>query len=298
MSAHDTTHPAPRTRRTATTVATTLAALLGAALSQGCDDPRDPTAPDAVVTARGISGASDHTVRHGLLVRVIAISGDVDPHIPEFGASIGSPNNGSSPGLHAATGRREINWDGVPAAFTNTNAFPADFFNKNAPRGTIYEAVGGTGLRVSDNNFADINPTYGTDLIPFSEPKLFAPIGTNVLDVEFRIPGTETPAIVQSFGAVVVDVDKQNVSRLRCFDKNGHLIADVAVPTRADPDEYSLVGVTFKKPLIARVRLILGDTPLGAGINDVSSGGTKDVVVLDDFLYSEPQPLKPAKPEK
>ena len=38
--------------------------------------------------------------------------------------------------------------------------------------------------------------------------------------------------------------------------------------------------------------MTLGDAPIGAGVNDVSSGGTADVVVLDDFLYSEPQPLQ------
>jgi hypothetical protein len=263
--------------------------LAGGALVVGCNGADQSTTAPAPAGA-GIEAKADDPTRSGLLENVVAISGDVDPHIPEFAASIGEPNNGAEPGFHA-TGRRQINWDGVPAQFTNTDAFPANFFNVNSPRGTVYEAVGGTGLRVSDNNFADINPTYGTDLIPFSEPKLFAPIGSNVLDVRFFIPGTEQPAVVQSFGAVVVDVDKQDVSRLQAFDKNGHLIADVPVPTRADPDEYSLVGVTFKKPLIAEVRLILGDTPLGAGVNDVSSGGTADVVVLDDFIYSEPQPL-------
>ncbi len=98
-------------------------------------------------------------------------------------------------------------------------------------------------------------------------------------------------AAVRSFGAVVVDVDKANTSRLQAYDRDNRLIADVPVPVRADPDEYSLVGVTFEEPIITRIVLTLGEVPIGAGIDDLSSGGGGDVVVLDDFLYSEPQPL-------
>jgi hypothetical protein len=261
----------------ATTYAAALAALLGGALVQACgDDGGDLTDPGSAAILR----------------TVINLSGDVDPHIPEFGAAIGAVDNKSETGLHAATGRREINWDGVPTPFLNSDTFPAAFFNVNAPRGAIYEAEGGTGLRVSDNNFGDVNPSYATELIPFSDPKMFAPIGTNRFELRFRIPGTDTAAVVQSFGAVIVDVDKANVSRLQAYDKDDRLIADVPAATRKDPDEYTLVGVRFDRPAIARVVLTLGDTPIGAGIDDVTQGGTKDVVVLDDLLYSEPQPIQ------
>jgi hypothetical protein len=121
---------------------------------------------------------------------------------------------------------------------------------------------------------------------------MFAPIGTNRAEFRFRIPGTDTAAVVQSFGAVVVDVDKATSSRLDAFDRNGRLIATVPIPVRQAPDAFSLVGVQFDRPAIARVVLTLGDAPLGAGINDVSEGGTKDIVVLDDFFYSEPQPAE------
>jgi hypothetical protein len=248
---------------------TVLVALFGAALTQACsDDGGNIAAPDPAPTP----------------VAIVTLSGEVDPHIPEFGAAIGDVNNKNEPGRHAS-GRREINWDGVPAQFTNTSDFAPDFFKG---RGLVY---GGTGLRVSDNHFADINPTYAAEFIPFSEARLFAPIGTTKVEVTFRIPASDTVAAVRSFGAVVVDVDKANTSRLQAYDRDNRLIADVAVPVREDPDEYSLVGVSFEEPVITRIVLTLGEVPIGAGVDDLSSGGGGDVVVLDDFLYSEPQPL-------
>jgi len=259
------------------TPATAVAALLGAALALGCgDNGGDVAAPG--------SGA--------ILRRITRTSGDLVTSVPAFAAAIGAVDNAGAPGAHDATGRRRINWDGVPAQVTDVDNFPATFFNLTATRGLEYLSAAGTGLRVSDNGFADINPTYATELVPFTNPKLFAPIGTNRAEFQFRIPGTNTPAVVQSFGAVVVDVDRPNTTRLQAFDKDGGLIANVVVPTHRAPDASSLVGVQFDRPAIARVVITLGDAPLGAGTNDISRGGRQDVVALDDFLYSEPQPVQ------
>jgi hypothetical protein len=254
----------------------TIVGLFAAALGQACGDYNsDIAAPDPLPTPTS----------------VVALSGEVAAHIPEFGLAIGDVNNKAEPGLHAS-GRREINWDGVPAQFNNNDAFPAEFFNQNSPRGAVYIASNGTGLRVSDNNFTDINQTYGLEFVTFSAPRLFAPIGTTRSELRFRIPGSDTAAVVQSFGAVLVDVDKANTSRLQAYDKDNQLIADIAAPPRAAPDGFSLVGVTFDRPVIARIVLTLGEAPVGVGINDVSSGGLVDLVVLDDLLYSEPQRLQ------
>src|SRR5205814_6387589 len=68
--------------------------------------------------------------------------------------------NGSFGGL-----RREINWDGVPDAFSAPNNMPADFFNVTSPRGAVFSTPG-TGFQVSANagiapiQFDNIDPTY------------------------------------------------------------------------------------------------------------------------------------------
>ena len=143
-----------------------------------------------------------------------------------------------------------------------------------------------------EKNFADINPTYAAEFAALSTPKLFAPVGTNQVEVLFRIPGSDTVAAVRSFGAVVVDVDRPDASRLKAYDKDNRLLADIAVPVRAAGTPFSLAGVSFADPIITRVVISLGEVPLGAQINDVSGGGAGDVVVLDDFAYSEPQRLE------
>jgi hypothetical protein len=270
---------------------TMFVALAGAAFIQACDNTDSTTEPEVI--AQTISNATPEAIAAAAatIQKITHISGVVDPQIPLFGESIGTPNNGNAPGFHA-TGRREVNWDGVPSKFSNNNHFPAAFFNSNAPRGLVYDEDEGTGLRVSSKHFSELNPTYQNDLIPFSEPRMFASVGTREVEIKFFIPGTKTPAVVQGFGAVVVDVDKPNLSRLQAFDKNGKVLVSITVPVRKDPDEYSLVGVRFSSPVIAKVKMFLGDIPPTRGVNDVSSGGTKDVVALDDFLYSEPQPIE------
>ena len=61
---------------------------------------------------------------------------DIQATVNTFRAFLGvlNPNvPGSFP-----DGRREINWDGVPDAFSAPNNLPANFFNANSPRGVVF----------------------------------------------------------------------------------------------------------------------------------------------------------------
>lgn len=64
---------------------------------------------------------------------------------------------------------------------------------------------------------------------------------------------------------------------------------------RSDGAGLSFLGVSFSAgEQVTRVRITMGTAPLAAGLNDISSGaGNPDLVIVDDFLYSEPQAAVP-----
>jgi hypothetical protein len=182
------------------------------------------------------------------------------------------------------SGRREINWDGVPAAVTNVDTFPAGFFNVNSKRGTLL-ATPGIGLRVDSSDFG-----ASTQFKSFSPKKLFAAVGSNRVEVDFKLAGTSTNGLVTGFGVVFTDVDVAGSTRVELYDSTGALIADLAAPARSGAREFSLIAAVFDVPIIARALIISGDAALNAGLADVSEGGTKDLVAMDDFVYGEPRP--------
>ena len=216
---------------------------------------------------------------------VVSSCGNITPRVSEFRALLGGPSNVATPPNTA--GRREINWDGVPAAVTNTSTFAGNFFNTNSPRGLVMTTPG-TGFRVSDNNFSDVNAGYSSQFAAFSPTKTFAPIGSNVLDLTFFIPGTTNAATVSGFGVVFSDVDLLNGTRMEFFSGSTSL-GTFFVPVRCDAVGHSFLGVLFPDgQRVSRVRITAGQVSVSASANDVTAGGASDVVVMDDFLYSEP----------
>lgn len=140
-------------------------------------------------TAAGCGGSGDD------LTTFRATSADaprLQPTIAEFRAVLGV-NNGV--GGSSATGRREVNWDGVPPAFEDP--FPPAFFNSNSPRGILFSTPGSR-LKVSGASgtpsflFADVTAQRcGADeFAAFSPDKFLASIGSTEVDVAFFVPGT------------------------------------------------------------------------------------------------------------
>ena len=216
---------------------------------------------------------------------VFTATGDLTAKLTEFRDALGA-SNGGTPGPLPG-GRREINWDGVPVARTNTNDFPGNFFNTNAPRGAIF-ATGGSGFRISDNDFGDLNGTYDGQFEDFSPAKTFMPVGTNVMDVTFQIVAGTQAATVKAFGVVFSDVDRKGSTVLEFYDQANVLIGRLEAPARSDAKGASFAGLLFESALIARVRIRSGDAALGASAADVTTSGSLDLVIMDDYILSEP----------
>jgi len=226
-----------------------------------------------------------------------ATAGDITAARDQFRTDLGG---GTVAGANGSFGgvRREVNWDGVPDAFSAPNNLPANFFNVNSPRGVVFSTPG-TGFQVSANTgvapveFGTIDPSYTQTFASFSPQRLFTPIGSNIVDVTFFIPGTTTAAFTNGFGAVFSDVDFANTTTLTFFGAGGVNLGTWAVPNVAGANEtFSFLGVSFSDFIVSSVRITNGNAALAPGVLD----GANDIVAMDDFIYGEPQ-LGGAVPE-
>jgi hypothetical protein len=196
--------------------------------------------------------------------------------------------------------RREISWDGVGAFNAPPNELPADFFNVTSPRGVVLSSPG-TGFQVSskisDNTglaplFGHINPAYTNTFLPFSGERVFTALDANVVDVDFFVPGTTKPAYVKGFGAVFSDVDVTGSTMMEFFDPAGASLGAFVVPSGVPAvgqttPTFSFFGVSSSDLKIGRVRITSGAAALSATVLDEPP--TRDLVVMDDFIYAEPQ---------
>lgn len=256
-----------------TLIAAAFAAILLAGCDKDYDDDHNPPPPPPPVVVSG--------------------SGDLTNAITQFRTVLGDPLN-TTPNQTA--GRREVNWDGAPATVTNNNTFPLDFFNNTDPagpnarkRGLQYVGAANS-LRLDSSNFSEIESTYNDNFKAFSQKKIIATINSNITEIEFRVAGTTTPASVKGFGVVFSDVDQDNYTTIQFYDGNKSLGVFKA-PVRSDANGHSFLGVQFPNDKVTRIKITAGNGTLGVGVKDISNGGNKDLVVFDDFFYSEPKAL-------
>jgi len=270
----------------------TWAAFIGAAvILAGCSDAgRVTTAPIAEDAAlkdpSGLSLNKRFDKKHD--ARIVSATGDISAAVTEYRTLLGALNPnvaGEQPG-----GRREINWDGVPATFTNNDLFPGNFFNVNSPRGVVF-TTDGSGFRISSNGYVDVNAAYAGEFNVFSPPKLFVARGSTTTDVQFFVAGSNTPALVTGFGSVFADVGRARSTTIEYFDATGKRLLRVKAPRRSDANGLSFIGAIFDSQIVARVRITSGDTPVDPDVVDnVKGRGRKhDIVAMDDFIYGEPR---------
>ena len=216
--------------------------------------------------------------------------------------------NGNNPGP-LQSGRREINWDGGNPNVLDTTAPVTPFNTFLNNRGSQFTTPG-IGLSQAPTSggpqggLAALfnNPTYANIFRAFSQSRLFTPVGSNRTEALFFVPGSNgsVPATVRGFGVVFSGVDlpdgsgpgaklgnRRASTRIEYFDAYGRLIFSSSVPASAGDGGFSFFGIVFDDARIARVRITAGSVAPGP-----DDEGRNDIVMMDDFIYSEPQALR------
>ena len=164
------------------------------------------------------------------------------------------------------------------------NNLAANFFNVNSPRGVIFSTPG-TGFQVSGAttdagvgqpaaaNFGNIDPSYTNTFSTFSPQRLFTALTSNIVDVNFFVPGTATAALTMGFGAIFSDVDLANTTSITFFDASNQSLGTFFAPqSTAGSGGLSFLGISYAVPTISRVRITAGNAALGAEVLDGSTG--------------------------
>jgi hypothetical protein len=259
----------------------------------------------AVLVAQPLLAQADHNDRKREIAPPIVFQAagpnpaSIQSTVDQFRETLGGPNNGNAAGP-LDTGRREINWDGGGSTATSPGPTPFTVFLNS--RGSLMETPGSGFVQAPASGLADIflNPSLATTFQAFSPVRLFAPLGSTVTDVTFFVPGgNNIAATTTGFGVVFADVDSPDggarrtgtrqskptaSSRILYYDANGKLLYESTIPSSPGTATLSFFGIVFEEPRIAFVRIITGRKDPGEGLDlDV------DLVVMDDFIYGEPQ---------
>jgi hypothetical protein len=150
----------------------------------------------------------------------------------------------------------------------------------------------GSGVEVSASTasglalyFGNINSTYTSNFAAVSAQRVFAPIDSNIVQVYFFQPGTNTPAIVRGFGAIFKDVELANMTSIRYFAFDGSDLGEYFVPVGNSGDTEFFGALFAPTEPVGHVVITLGTQALGASTTESAS---VDLVVMDDIVYSEP----------
>ena len=226
-------------------------------------------------------------------------SESIQSTVDAFRSALGDPNNNNNPGP-LDNGRREINWDGGGVDTTTPPVTPFNVFLNT--RGAQFTTPGAGLSQAPPSGGAQgglaalfNNPTYGAIFSTFSPKRLFTPVGSRITLSSFFVPGSNggAQATVTGFGAVFTDVDHPDGKKhdnpsttIDYFGADGDLLFSGSVPASPGDGSQSFLGIMFNDPLIARVRIKSGNVAPGP-----DDDGKHDVVMMDDFIYGEPQPM-------
>ena len=237
------------------------------------------------------TAAINFTPFEGIGADTAALTAIRDAFRAAIGGGTTAGANGSFGGL-----RREINWDGVPAGFSDPNALLPNFFNVNSPRGVVFSTPG-TGFLVSANSGGATPILFGfpNDFQTFSPQKLFTAVNSNITDVTFFVPGTNTAATVSAFALIFVDVEVAGLSRIEFFNALNQLIYTRDALVGGNQGLSFVGGVANAGERIARVRITSGSNTIVA--NGQLGNPIDDIVVMDDFLFSTPVAADAGVPE-
>lgn len=253
--------------------------------------------------------AQGNTPKESVPVAVFQAAGpnaaSIQSAVDAFRAALGNPNGNAAGPL--ASGRREINWDGgggvdvTTAPVTPFNVFLNTRGGQFTTPGIGLSQAPASGGPTDGLAGLFNNATYGDEFAAFSPLRLFTPVGSNITESLFFVPGSQgtVKATVNGFGVVFTDVDQPDGSGpgrkhgnrgastlMEFFDVNGRLLYSSFAPASPGQKGLSFLGIKFADARIASVRITTGDSAPGPDDDE-----KHDIVMMDDFIYGEPQPL-------
>ncbi len=224
--------------------------------------------------------------------------------VASFEAAIGGVKNTAA--APQKGGFRVINWDAVKVDGTDSVAGPNSTtiitpghtvgipLNRFQGNGVFFGAV----YAVSNDGFADVNPSV-TGLFPaFSPLNTFAMFNDNGIDFTYIAPSSPftgpVSATSRGFGAVFLNVQQPGTTIT--YLHGSTVIDTLNVPTNATPGAAVFAGELFNSPEVTNVLLTLGNgvifkfdgTTLTPG---AANSASNNLVAVDDWVFPEPVPI-------